>query len=165
MPSGRPKKYQKGRILALSFDDKDISFLDDHRGRIPRGQYLIELMYACHDSERIYNLLSDIQELKRKNYELAREKMFLKTELDRARRKTPEIPIQINKATDSEYLIDLYDKYKISERISDNKLEKGLCSWIIARNHPEIDKYVKNPAKLENFFINHHMKNNGKGGL
>lgn len=76
MPAGRPKKYLNREDIEISIDAKDKSYLDDHRGKLSRGEYLIESMYALKGDTRIKEALTLVQELKKENYELKRQLLF-----------------------------------------------------------------------------------------
>lgn len=78
MPAGRPKKYTKSRTICIYLDDKDLNFLDDHRGKVTRGDYLTESMYALKDtvSQKIKESDEKMKQLSAENHELKRQLMF-----------------------------------------------------------------------------------------
>lgn len=61
----RPKKYKQVRYMCVCLDEKDISFLDDHRGKITRGDYLVECMYSMKTEhpDRFKELIEQTQKL------------------------------------------------------------------------------------------------------
>lgn len=76
MPAGRPKQYSRLSIINVSLDGKDLDFLDDHRGDIPRGKFLIHCMYTSRNE--VNNLETEFNKLKKRIEELEHENRNLK---------------------------------------------------------------------------------------
>lgn len=94
----RPKKYKAYRLLTIGLDQKDIEFLDDHRGKIPRGDYLREAMYTMkgENSETLKTNAEKIKLLSNEVHELKKQLMFEQTKLHKLKPRQ-EAPLSENK--------------------------------------------------------------------
>ncbi len=79
----RPKKYIKARYLTICLDDKDVDFLDDHRGKVTRGDYLIHSMYALRpeQSDQLKEMKEKDQRNSQEIHELKKQILFLQSRL------------------------------------------------------------------------------------
>lgn len=140
----RPKKYQKSRQLTITIDDKDISYLDDHRGKVTRGDYLIESMYALktENSERFKEMTASVKQLSQENHELKKQVMFMESKYRTS--KTLEEP---NLSEDIE-LIKWYEDKNIAEQISkmgrsinwENLFDKNMINLIKVKDAKTLEK-------------------------
>ncbi len=106
----RPKKYVRSRLLTICVDDKDVSYLDDHRGKVTRGDYLRESMYALkgEHSEELKTSTEKIKQLSAENHELKKQLLF-----EQSKNKKSAPVIEINEVE----LIKFYEEKKIAEAI------------------------------------------------
>lgn len=140
------KRYQKLRYLHICIDDKDLNFLDDHRGKVARGQYLVQCLYASRgDHQRISENLTTISQLQKENHELKRQLLFSQSKKSPSR--------EIDSALEQKR-IELYDKINIQKEI--DKQGYGLNYEHISVNHPDIFSSSK---IAKDWIINHHREN------
>lgn len=74
----RAKKYPNAKLLTICLDEKDVSYLDDHRGKVTRGDYLIESMYSLKNeqSQVFKNTIENYKKLSSEVHELKKQLMF-----------------------------------------------------------------------------------------
>ncbi len=75
---GRPPKYKRGRVTSVYADEIDLKYLDDHRGKLSRSEYLIEAMYALKGDTRIQEVLALLKLKDKEIYELREQLRFEK---------------------------------------------------------------------------------------
>lgn len=149
---GRPNKYIRGIVTSVYTDEIDISFLDDHRGKLSRSEYLIEAMYAMHGDQRIKAAFELVKEKDKEIYELKRELMFERTKNKRAR---PSIK------QNEEKLTQFYTDKNLTEVI---KKYGSNINWasLFDRNIERLTGVVKDSKQLEAWAMEHFSNNGGK---
>jgi hypothetical protein len=81
---GRPQKYKRGRVTSVYTDEIDLKYLDEHRGKLSRSEYLIEAMYSLKGDTRIVEALSSVKEKDKEIYELKRQLLFERSKKSKA---------------------------------------------------------------------------------
>lgn len=141
----RPKKYLKSRQLTITVDDKDLSFMDDHRGRVTRGDYLIEGMYALkgEHSTHLKEMTEKYKQMSNENHELKRQLLF-----EQSRNKNHNVP-DVNTYSDTE-LLKWYDEKNMQQQISthgrginwQNLYDKNITFLSLKlKDHKEVEKF------------------------
>ena len=150
----RPKKYLKSQQLTITIDDKDKQFLDDHRGKMTRGDYLIEGMYALKNefSNRLKEMTEKNKQLSAENHELKKQLMFSQSKT--ISRLEPNI-IMVH---DME-LEKWYEEKNMKEQITN--MGRGI-NWknVFDKNIVFFSARLKDHKELEKFCID-RFKNNG----
>ncbi len=145
----RPKKYKNHQAISISVDEKDIEFLDSHRGKLTRGDYLIESMYAIkqESSDHIKELTERYKQLSIENQELKKELMFLRSK---------HKPV-----TSDNELIKWYDARDMTEVIT--KFGDSV-NWknLFDKNIDVFATHFRNFKELENFCLERYKNNDKK---
>lgn len=134
----RPKKYIKARSILICVDDKDLSFLDDHRGKVTRGDYLIESMYNIkkEQSDRIKDITLKYQQISQENHELKKQLLFMKS-----KQKSSQ-----NQEIDKDKLIQFYN-----EKLKENFNKNIVIDWkhLFEKN----ESYLVSQVHISNFNV------------
>lgn len=152
----RPKKYLNAKWLTICLDDKDINYLDDHRGKVTRGDYLKESMYALkgEHSQDLKNSIDKIKLLSVENHELKRQLMFTQSKIRNAKTAKPDVDIILN---------DWWEKYGDSIKEALTKRQEPNYDNLVrvsVLNYPDFP--FTNPKDLRGFCI-WKIQNNGGG--
>ena len=150
----RPKKYLKSQQLTITIDDKDKQFLDDHRGKMTRGDYLIEGMYALKNetSNRLKDITEKYKQISQENHDLKRQLMFSQS------RTNSRLESNLIVHSDME-LERWYEENKMKEHITN--MGRGI-NWqnVFDKNIIFFSARLKDHKELEKFCLE-RFKNNG----
>lgn len=150
----RPKKYNNSKQLTITLDDKDKEYLDDHRGKVTRGDYLIAGMYSLKNETSNYfkAMTEKYKILSQENQELKKQIMFIQSK--NIKSSEPEISVY----SDSE-LLRWYDEKEMQQQISNHG--RGI-NWenLFDKNITFLSLKLKDHKELEKFCIE-KFKNNG----
>jgi hypothetical protein len=147
---GRPPKYKRGRPTSVYTDETDLKYLDEHRGKLSRSEYLIEAMYALKGDTRIQVALTLVKAKDKEIYELKRQLLF---EQSKNKKQAPEI--EINEAG----LIKFYEDKRLGELIT--KFGSSI-NWqnLFDKNIEQLSGSVNDAKELQKWCMNYYYRNN-----
>lgn len=128
----RPKRYKNYTLVTIGLDQKDIDFLDDHRGKVARGEYLREGMYSLkgETSETLKNLIEKTKQQSKNIEELKRQLLF-----ERSRNNKPHHAIDIIDTSDIENKrTEYYNSHNITQIIERMGIDNNGWNSISSKN-------------------------------
>ncbi len=145
---GRPQKYKRGRVTSVYTDEIDLKYLDEHRGKLSRSEYLVECMYSLKGDTRIVEALSSVKEKDKEIYELKRQLLF-------ERSKKSKASASISECVDSEAIESVrlaWFKTRKESLLRDYTKDPSLIVWkTLFDRYPELE--FKNPNELRSWVV------------
>lgn len=156
------KIYQKHKVpitISIRFSQKDLDFMDEHRGNLSRNVYLSECMYkmSSKDVENIIEKEQLISELRAEIQDLKKQIMF-----SQPKNKSSPTHVLPQKNEDGQ-LIKWYNELKLQENIS--KFGRSV-NWntLFDRHIDFLSNYFSDPKSLAEWALDHH-KHNGHSNI
>lgn len=153
----RPKKYFKPRYLTICIDDKDMEYLDDRRGKMTRGDYFTEAMYALRpeQSDKLRESAEKIKAQAAEIHELKKQLLFERTRGGRAGYKSVQAGYE-----DAADLVCFYEEKDLGALIS-SQTSRNSINWenLYNRNIERLAAYVKDGKGLKSWCMSYFRSN------